>query len=117
MHIILNVGLAPSTCLKGRALRPYAINHLLATAGFTDIHCQLAISATEETAVIRCTAPDWTRDRHDLTTIVYSLAVILRQEAIAWCPVVASRVDLASGRLTGPHSTAWGDFDPNFFLS
>lgn len=114
--LFLNIGLAPSVFFGGHAITASNVYDVLTVAGFIVTTQELRQSATEETVVLTVQPPGWFRDAQDLQSIVYAVAVVLRQEAIAWRfarPVPGT----PAGYLTGPHSAGWGDFDPAHFIT
>lgn len=122
MKLHLNIGLAPSILLGGTPLTASNVYDALTIAGFTVLHYGTQESQSELTAVAVVRLPDWCRDHQHRVTLLYSLAVVLRQEAIAWryaepAPREADGGVPLLGHLTGPHAAGWGDFDPAHFIT
>lgn len=113
MKLDLNIGLAPGAVFGGAPLCPLRVLATLEQAGFVILKFRLDVSTTEETFVASVTPPSWCRDIEHVKTVIYSLAVCLRQEAVAWR---SDAYDFAAGFLTGPHTAGWGDFNPAFFI-
>lgn len=111
-HLLLNIGLAPSALLGGPSLTQSNVCDALTIAGATVTHARIAHSNTEETAALRIRIPDWCRDHQHIASFIYSLSLILRQEAIAWSYASAP----SEGWLHGPHASAWGAFDYDRFI-
>ena len=116
MHNLhINIGLAPGAIFGGAPLRAAAVARVLVTAGLL-VNFRVAQSNTERTLVATVTMPAWVRDHQDILTLIYSLAVVLRQEAIAWKYVRQPSFTNDLGYLTGPHAIVWGSFNPAFFI-
>jgi len=114
MHeLILNIGLAR----RGRPnLLPRQVRRVLWHNRISVVRSVVKQSATEPTLVCAVLLPAAPDTRHaaaegDLAA-VYRAAVDLEQEAIAVFDPV-----LNEGILVGPQATAWGDFNPAFFLN
>lgn len=102
MHI-LNIGHAIGNTGTSHTL--LEVLQAFARTGMAIAQVNVHESDTETTTVIR--TPDW--DSH----AVYTLAQVLGQDCIAcWHPLR----DGQPGELIGPNASAWGAFDPDFFL-
>lgn len=116
MRIHLNIGLTPGTPFEGLPLSLGEITTVLDTAGCDVNQHRCAQSTTEPTFAADVTLPVWVKDHHDIVTLIHALAVVLRQEAIAWQYHVPPCYSTTEGYLTGPHADAWGEFNPDFFI-
>ena len=111
-NLLLNIGLAPSAIFGGPPLTMPNVCDILSIAGATVTHARVAHSDTEETAALRVCVPAWCRDHQHVASFIYSLSLILRQEAIAWSYAAAP----SEGWLHGPHAEEWGSFDYGLFI-
>ena len=108
MQVILNIGLArtgASNLTRGDILDPIAREGLRATS------IVLLPSDTELTAVVTADFGGFATKNAVVGQAVYRLSDALGQDCIGvWFPRTSE------GRLIGPRSDAWGDFNPEFFL-
>jgi len=101
MRPLVNIGLAVR---NGRPVPPsHAIAALSVIGGEAPLAARVIQSDTEPTLVAELRRP--------LTALAaHEIAAHLKQDAVAqW--------DGRDGQLYGPNATAWGEFDPAFFLT
>lgn len=100
MTTLVNIGLDA----KGERLNPRnALAALAVIAGVAATDATIQQSDSEPTLVAELPVPL-------NATAAYEVARFLKQDAIAvW--------DGRDGHLYGPNATAWGPFDPSFFLT
>lgn len=111
MQVHLNIGLARA----GQSnIGPGTVLRELHNCGFSVVRNVVRTSDTEPTVVAECLVPDALLGAgySGLKSMVDFLAKLCGQEAIAvWIP------EREVGLLAGPNADAWGQFNPEFFLT
>ena len=111
MIVELNIGLnVADNTRNGQYARDDRADLALATVrtlGNVLAH-RRAMSSTEDTLIVRMSVGGMARLRGG----IYELAELLQQDCIA----IWNATDW-SGELVGPNATAWGEFNPEFFLT
>jgi hypothetical protein len=107
MQIELNIGLNVTNRDNGQASRNNRAAWALAA-----LHSNFgrrAVSTTEDTLIVQMSVPS--EDMAEFQATVQDLAVALEQDCIAVYNATAM-----SGELIGPRASAWGTFNPDYFI-
>jgi hypothetical protein len=107
MKIELNIGLNVTGRTNDKAAFNSRAAYALALLGLN--FGRRAVSTTEDTLIVAKSVPS--EDMAAFRDTVHALAVSLEQDCIAVYNATAM-----SGELIGPNASAWGTFNPDFFI-